>query len=94
MEVDLSEMQVEIDIAQWETGQPVSPSEREKVDYFGVTETGSFLIRYDIQPHIVFEMIHSKLEEARERKELIRHLERRDRYLRQKLIDTYGLKER
>jgi len=86
-------MQVEIDIAQWETGV-IFPSEREKVVHFGVTETGSFIIRYDIQPHLVFEMIKSKMDEAKERKELIRHLQRRDRYLRQKLIDNYGLKEK
>ena len=89
--MDLSDTKLEIDIAQWETGV-IFPSEREKVDHFTVTETGSFLVRYDIQPHLVFQFIETKLEEANERKELIRHLKRRDSYLRQKLIETYGLK--
>ena len=42
IDADLSGMQLEIDIAQWETG-PIFPSEREKIDYFSVTEAGSFL---------------------------------------------------
>ena len=42
IDADLSKMQLEIDIAQWETG-PIFPSEREKIDYFSVTEAGSFL---------------------------------------------------
>ena len=47
-EIDLSKMELEIDIAQWETGV-IFPSEREKMIYFSVTETGSFLVRFDIQ---------------------------------------------
>ena len=45
--------------------------------------------RYDIPPHLIFDMIAKKYDEARERKELVRLLQRRDRYLRQKLQDTY-----
>ena len=48
IDLDLSGMELEIDIAQWETGV-IFPSEREKVQHFLVTETGSFFIRYDIQ---------------------------------------------
>ena len=45
--------------------------------------------RYDIPPHLIFDMIAKKYDEARERKELVPLLQRRDRYLRQKLQDTY-----
>ena len=48
---------------------------------FKVTEIGSFEVRYDIQPDLLFEMLYEKIEEVRERKDLIHHLIRRESYL-------------
>ena len=38
-------------------------------------------MRYDIQPDLLFEMVYDKIEEVRERKDLIHHLIRRESYL-------------
>ena len=89
LDLDLSDYQLEIDIAQFETGYIYHErmNERYKPNYFTVTEHGSFDVRYDIQPNMLNEKIAEKVEEVKERKDLIRHLIRRENYIKQKLID-------
>jgi len=92
-EMDLSQYQLEIDVAQFETGYIYHErmNERYKPTYLKVTEIGSFEVRYDIQPDLLFDMLYEKIEEVRERKDLIHHLIRRESYLKQKLIEEYKL---
>ena len=85
--------QLEIDVAQFETGYIYHErmNERYKPTYLKVTEIGSFEVRYDIQPDLLFDMLYEKIEEVRERKDLIHHLICRESYLKQKLIEEYKL---
>ena len=89
IEKDLTDYKMEIDIAQFETGyiHHEHMNERYRPTYLSVLEDGSFQVRYDIEPSNLLKSIEDKLDEVKERKDLIRHLERRESYLRQKLID-------
>ena len=68
-------------------------SAREKKISFSVTETGSFLVRYDIRPELLIENLCQFSEEAQERKQFYRQLKRRRKFLEEKLCETYGIKE-
>ena len=68
-------------------------SAREKKISFSVTETGSFLVRYDIRPELLIENLRKFSEEAQERKQFYRQLKRRRKFLEEKLCETYGIKE-
>ena len=68
-------------------------SAREKKISFSVTETGSFLVRYDIRPELLIENLRQFSEEAQERKQFYRQLKRRRKFLEEKLCETYGIKE-
>ena len=62
-------------------------TERYLPTYFSITEYGSFEVRYDIQSDQLTQLMLEKVEEVAERKELMRHLWRREKYLKNKLID-------
>jgi len=66
---------------------------REKKISFSVTETGSFLVRYDIRPEILIENLRKFSEEAKERKLFYQQLKRRRKFLEERLCETYGIKE-
>ena len=93
LDMDLSAFKIEIDIAQFETGyiHHEHMNERHKPEYLSISESGSFLVRYDIEPSELLSQILAQIDEVKERKDLVRHLERRERYLRQKLVDEYKL---
>ena len=89
IDMDLSDYKMEIDIAQFETGyiHHEHMNERYKPTYLTVLEDGSFQVRYDMEPSNLIQQIGEKIDEVRERKDLIRHLERRESRLRQKLVE-------
>ena len=89
IDMDLSDYKMEIDIAQFETGyiHHEYMNERYKPTYLTVLEDGSFQVRYDMEPSNLIQLIGEKIDEVRERKDLIRHLERRESRLRQKLVE-------